>query len=67
MYMIPAISYKILTKDTTFYDYLLILDTYSNIPKLYGMENITTEEVMEKLDTFQSIFGKLDEFRWWYI
>ena len=65
--MIPAISYKILTKDTTFYDYLLILDTYSNIPKLYGMENITTEEVMEKLDTFQSIFGKLDEFRWWYI
>ena len=30
------------------------------------MENITTEEVMEKLDIFQAIFGKVDEFGWWY-
>ena len=29
------------------------------------MENITTEEVMEKIDTFQAIFGKVDEFGWW--
>ena len=29
------------------------------------MEKITTEEVMEKLDMFQSIFGKIDEFGWW--
>ena len=35
------------------------------IPKLYGMETITTEEVMEKLDNFQAIFGKVDEFCWW--
>ena len=33
--------------------------------KLYGMEKITTEEVMEKLDMFQSRFGKIDEFGWW--
>ena len=29
------------------------------------MEKITTEEVMEKLDMFQSRFGKIDEFGWW--
>ena len=29
------------------------------------MENITTEEVMDKLDMFQAIFGKIDEFGIW--
>ena len=29
------------------------------------MKNITTEEVMDKLDMFQSIFGKIDQFGWW--
>ena len=29
------------------------------------MDNITTEEVMDKLDMFQCIFGKIDQFRWW--
>ena len=29
------------------------------------MEKITTEEVMEKLDMFQSRFGKMDQFGWW--
>ena len=29
------------------------------------MERITTEEVMDKLDMFQSRFGKVDEFGWW--
>ena len=29
------------------------------------MKNITNEEVMNKLDMFQSIFGKVDEFGWW--
>ena len=37
----------------------------SRISKLYGMKNIITEEVMEKIDTFQAIFGKVDEFGWW--
>ena len=27
----------------------------------------TTEEVMDKLDIFQSIFGKIDQFEWWYL
>ena len=29
------------------------------------MENITTEEVMDKLDMFQERFRKVDEFGWW--
>ena len=29
------------------------------------MVKITTEEVMDKLDMFQSRFGKIDEFGWW--
>ena len=29
------------------------------------MENITTEEVMDNLDMFRSISGKIDKFRWW--
>ena len=31
------------------------------------MENITTEEVTDKLDMFQAIFGKVDAFGWWYM
>ena len=37
---------------------------YSKIPKVYGMENITTEEVMDKLDMFQARFEIADEFGW---
>ena len=29
------------------------------------MEKITTEEVMDRLDMFQSRFGKIDQFIWW--
>ena len=65
MDIIPSTEPKILTSDTTFSNYLLIFYAYSKIPKLYGMENITTEEVMEKLDMFQSRFGKIDQFGWW--
>ena len=53
-----------MTSDTTFSNYLLIVDAYSKITELYGMEKITTEEVMEKLDIFQSRFGKIDQFGW---
>ena len=52
MDIILSLTSKSLTKDTTFANYLLIMDTYTNIPRLYGMENITTEEVMGKLDMF---------------
>ena len=65
MDIIPSTASKSLTSDTTFPNYLLIVDTYSKIPKLYGMEKITTEEVMEKLDMFQPRFWKINEFGWW--
>ena len=65
MDIIPPTTPKSLTSDTTFSNYLLIVDAYSKIPKLYGMEKITTEEVMDKLDMFQSRFGEIDEFGWW--
>ena len=32
---------KFLTSETTFSNYLLIIDTYSKVPKLYGMDKIT--------------------------
>ena len=40
MNITPDKSPKILTKDSTFSNYLLIVDNYHNIKKLYGMENI---------------------------
>ena len=30
------------------------------------MDKTTTEEVTDKLDMFQSRFGKIDKFGWWY-
>ena len=65
MDIILSTAPKSLTSDTTFSEYLLIVDAYSKIPKLYGMENITTAEVMDKLDMLQSRFGKIDQFCWW--
>ena len=65
MDIIPSIAPKIFTSDTTFSNRLLIVDAYSKVPKLYGVDKIKTEEVMDKLDVFQSIFVKIDEFGWW--
>ena len=50
MDIVPPTAPKILTSDTTFSNYLLIVDAYYKIPKLYGMDKVTTEEVMEKLE-----------------
>ena len=63
--IILATAPKCLTSDTTLSNYLLIVDAYYNISKLYGMDKITTEEVMDELDMFQSIFGMIDKFGWW--
>ena len=63
--IIPSIAPKILTSDTTFSNYLLIVDAYFKIPKLYAMKNITTAEVIDKLDMFQSRFGKFEDLVWW--
>ena len=65
MDIIPSTAPKVLTSDKNISNYLLIVDSYSKIPKLYGMDKIATEEVMDKLDMFQSRFGKIEEFGWW--
>ena len=65
MDIIQSTAPKSLTSDTTFSNYILIIDAYSKILKLYAMERITTEEVMDKIDMFQSRFGEIDEFGWW--
>ena len=52
MDIIPSTAPKRLTSDTKFSNYILIVDAYSKISKLDGMEKITTEEVMDKLDMF---------------
>ena len=63
--IIPAIYSESLKKDTNFSNYLLIVDAYPKIPKLYVMENITTEEVMDMVDMFWATFEKLYESVWW--
>ena len=65
MDIIPSTAPKSLTSASNFSNYLLIVNAYSNILTLYGMDKITTEEVMDKLDMFQSIFGNIDQFGWW--
>ena len=62
MDIIPSTAPKRLTIVTTFSNYILIVDAYSKVPKRYGMKKITTEEVMDKLDMFQSRFREIDEF-----
>ena len=63
--IIPATSSKNLTKYTTLSNYLLILGACCKIPIIYGMENTATEAVIENIDMFKSIFGKVDGFGWW--
>ena len=65
MDIISLTASKILTSDTNVSNYILIVDAYSKISKLYDMEKIKIEEIVDKLDMFQSRFGKIDEFRWW--
>ena len=57
MDIIPETAPKILTSDTTFSHYLLIVDSYSKITKLYAMEEITTKELMDKLITWRPAQG----------
>ena len=53
MDIIPATAPTSFTSDTTFSNYVLIVDAQSKITKLYGIDKITTEEVMDRLDMFQ--------------
>ena len=52
MDIIPSTKPEMLTSGTTFYNDILVVDAYPNISKLYGMDKITTEEVMGNLIMF---------------
>ena len=65
MDIIPATAPNVLISETNFYNYLLIVDAYSKIPKTYVMKKFSTEEVIDNLGISQSRFGKIDEFGWW--
>ena len=67
MDIIPDIYSKSLTKDNNVSYYLLIVYACSKLTKLYVMENVNTEEFMDKLDMSQTRFGKVDEFGFWYM
>ena len=64
MDIIPETPTKPLTSETTFSNYIFIVDAYSKIQKLYGMDIITTEEVVDKLDMFLARSGNIDKFGW---
>ena len=50
--IIPGAAPKVLTRETTFSNYLWIFDAYSKVPILYDIDRITIEEVIDKLDMF---------------
>ena len=52
MEIIPATYNLFLRSETTFSKYIVILDLYLKTPNIYGVEMITTELVMDKLDMF---------------
>ena len=54
MGIVLATETKCLRSDTTFSYFILIVYARSKISKLYGMDIITIESVMDKLDMFQS-------------
>ena len=65
MDIVPSTAPRSLTSDTIFFWLTFNCRCILQDEKLYGTEKITTEEVMDKLDMFQSRFGKIDIFGWW--
>ena len=65
MDIIPSTALKRLTSDTKCSSYLLIVVAYSKMTKLYCMKKFSIEEVMDKMDMFQSRSGKINKFGWW--
>ena len=65
MDIIPSTSPKSLTSDTTFSNCLLNIYDSSKTPKLYCMDKITTEEVIDILDISNPYLEKIYGFGWW--
>ena len=67
MDIIPSTAPNSFKSETKLSNYILIVDAYSKIPRIYGIKKIATEEVVDELDMLQSRFGKINEFGWWYL
>ena len=67
MDIIPAPQKSSFDPDCDFSHYLLIVDTYSRMPRLYELNEINTEAVMDKIEEFVARYGELNVFGWWNI
>ena len=60
MDIVPSTAPKSLTSDTTFSNYLLIVDAYSKITKIYGMEKSQQKKLWTNWICFNLDLGKLN-------
>ena len=60
---ITSTAPKSLTSDTTFSNYLLIVEAYFKFQNFMVWRK-SQEKKLDKRDMFQSTFGKIDEFGW---
>ena len=59
MDIVPSTAPQNLTSDTTFSNYLLIVDAYSKITKLYGTEKSQQKKLWTNWICFNPDLGKL--------
>ena len=59
---VPEVYVHFALMYTTDHIFTLCVDAYSNIPKIYSMDNITTEKVMENWICSSPDSGKLTNF-----
>ena len=55
----PSTAPKSLTNDTNYQNYLLIVDAYSKIPKLYGTEILLMQKLWTNWTCSSPYLGKL--------
>ena len=67
MDIIPAPHKSSFDPNCDFSHYLLIVDTYSRIPRLGGLNELNSEAVMDKIEEFVARYGEVNEFGWWNI
>ena len=67
MDIIPAPHKFSFDPNCDFSHYLLIVDTYSRIPRFGGLNDLHSEAVMDKIEEFVARYGKVNEFGWWNI
>ena len=67
MDIIPAPHKSSFDPNCGFSNYLLIVDTYSRIPRMCGLNELHSEAVMDKIEEFVARYGEVNKFGWWNI